>query len=240
MPKSSTKSRVSARTSAETVEVSSAVNGHADVDEPELDVEAAARAADGDELDDDTPVRVLRPSEAQRMFAALPGSLATIGKPIGASKQSVDQWRRGACVPEDRFRRAIASHYGIPFNAWGLDDGDDDESEIDDDEIEAEVADPLDEYRRLIKLVRKQLARGALTARERAQLTDSYTRTLAAMTRLEREREMLEARTIREHAKWKALKNAIITALLRHPEAARDVEGVITRILSDESDDADA
>jgi transcriptional regulator with XRE-family HTH domain len=222
---------------------SSAVRVIDDVDDDDERVpqsEDPAEQQDAQRVDDDDEqVRPLRPSEAQRMFAALPGSLATIGKPLGATKQSVDQWRKGACVPEDRFRRAIASHYGIPFNAWGLDEPDEQaDDDTDDDELGELTADPLDEYRRLIKIVRKQLARGALTARERAQLTDSYTRTLGQMSRLEREREMLEARTIRDHAKWKVLKNAIITALLPHPAAARDVEAAITRVLSDESDDA--
>src|SRR5512140_656430 len=109
-PKSSTKSATTARTSKRTEPVSI------------LSI-------------DELPAATVRPSEAQRMFAALPGSLAQIAKPIDATRQSVDQWRKGACVPEDRYRRAIASHYGIPFGAWGLDEPEPDlDDELDDDD----------------------------------------------------------------------------------------------------------
>src|SRR3954447_1870783 len=180
------------------------------------------------------PARPVHPSDAQRAFAALEGSLAQIAKPIGASRSSVDEWRKGASVPEDRYRRAIATHYGIPYAAWG--DGGEPDAELDEAD-DGRSGDPLDEYRRAIRYVRRQLKSGALTARERAQLNDSYLRSVEKMLKLEQARAMLEDRTIREHVKWKRLKAEIIAALLPHPAAARDVEAAISRVLSDETDE---
>lgn len=170
------------------------------------------------------------------MLREIPGSLATIGKAVGATKQSIAQWRDGVYVPDDRYRRALASHYGIPFSAWGVDEPPDEpeEEEEADDEVEGAEHSAMRDYERLIRLLRTQLKSVKLTPRERAQLTDAFSRALAQKTRLERDREMLEDRTIRDHPKWQRLKQAIITALLPHPAAARDVEAVITRLLGEE------
>lgn len=179
------------------------------------------------------------------MLLEVPGSLAQIGKAVGATKQSIAQWRDGLYVPDDRYRRALASHFGIPFSAWGAGEPEGDEP---DDELELDTADDEDldgtasalrDYERLIKLLRTQLGKGKLTPRERAQLTDAFSRALTQKTKLERDREMLEDRTIREHPKWQRLKKAIIEALLPHPAAARDVEAVVQRLLGEEESAAD-
>ncbi|HYG66583.1 MAG TPA: hypothetical protein VD838_02955 [Anaeromyxobacteraceae bacterium] len=102
------------------------------------------------------------------------------------------------------------------------------------DEPPDETRSALDDYNVLLGQLRKQLAKSNLPSRERIQVTDAMTRALAHKERLERSREMIEARTIKEHPKWRELKAAIIGALLEHPAAARDVEAAITRVLGDE------
>jgi len=204
---------------------------------------------DDDELDDDGPAPAPEPlrapakpirSEGQRMLLEIPGSLSQIGKAVGATKQSIAQWRDGLYVPDDRYRRALASHFGIPFGAWGAEEPDDDTDDDTDDDDEPDAGSAMRDYDRLIKLLRKQLRPTAkLTPRERAQLTDAFSRALAQKTRLERDREMLEDRTIREHPKWQRLKSAIIEALLPFPAAARAVEVVVLRLLGEEESAAD-
>jgi transcriptional regulator with XRE-family HTH domain len=238
MSKTATKSSPKARVSSARASTSRASSAEPDLEADELDDE---------ELDDEpapapeplrAPAKPIR-SEGQRMLLDVPGSLSQIGKAVGASKQSIAQWRDGLYVPDDRYRRALASHFGIPFSAWGAAEEPEPELELDDDTDDEELegtASALRDYERLIKLLRTQLKNGKLTPRERAQLTDAFSRALTQKTRLERDREMLEDRTIRDHPKWQRLKKAIIEALLPHPAAARDVEAAVQRILGEDGD----
>ena len=102
------------------------------------------------------------------------------------------------------------------------------------DEPSDDARSVLDDYDALLSQLRKQLSRQNLPSRERIQISDAFSRALAHKERLERSREMIEARTIKDHPKWKELKAAIIGALLEHPAAARDVEVAITRVLGEE------
>jgi hypothetical protein len=106
------------------------------------------------------------------------------------------------------------------------------------DEPEHASRSALDDYNALLGQLRKQLARANLPSRERIQISDAFSRALAHKERLERSREMLESRTIKDHPRWKELKAAIISALLEHPAAARDVEAAITRVLGADREDS--
>lgn len=104
---------------------------------------------------------------------------------------------------------------------------------------EGEPPTALEDYNRLLRALRHQLDRPGLVARERVQVADAFSRALAHKERLERGRDLVEPRVIKDHPKWKELKAAIITALLDFPEAARAVEAAVTRVLGAEPD-ADA
>jgi transcriptional regulator with XRE-family HTH domain len=193
-------------------------------------------------------------TEAQRLLRELPGTLDAIGKPLGATKQSVSLWRAGR-IPDERFRRKIADVFGIPFDAWaipptvgaepdpaygeGLDDDDEGADELPAPDAVTAAGSAVRDYDRLIKGLRKQLEQGRVTPRERGQLTDAYSRALAQKARILREHAMLEDRTIRDHPKWQRLKGAIIAALLPHPAAARDVEAAITRLLGEDESESE-
>jgi hypothetical protein len=75
-----------------------------------------------------------------------------------------------------------------------------------------------------------------LLGRERVQLGDAFARALTQKERLERAREMLEARTIKEHPEWQRLKRLVIAALLPFPQASKAVEAAILRVLGEEND----
>ena len=95
----------------------------------------------------------------------------------------------------------------------------------------------LDDYDALLNVLRRQLQQPTLTPRERAQLTDAMTRAVTQKAKVEREKAMLEDATIRNHPKWKAMKQLLVEALLPYPEAARAVEAAVLRALGEETDD---
>lgn len=178
-------------------------------------------------------------TEGQRLLQLVTGSLQQIGESIGATKQAVALWRDGARVPEERWRRKLHAAFDIPPDAWGRVPGEA-EPEPEPEPDDGREPSALDDVARLLKILREQLRKPTLLARERAQLADAFARALAQKERLERAREMLEDRVIRDHPKWQRLKAVIIEALIPHPLAARDVEAAIARVLADEEDAADS
>jgi hypothetical protein len=198
-------------------------------------------ADDADELDAEAAAAPTIRTEGQRLLLAVPGTLELIGDSIGATRQAVLLWRQGARLPGPQWRRSIHERFGIPPEAWGrtpLAPGETLQPlRFDDGPGDGPEPSALDDVARLLRLLRRQLDQPGLLARERAQYADAFARALAQKERIERERAMLEDRTIREHPKWKRLRTAIIDALIPHPEAARDVEAAIARVLGQEDTD---
>ena len=186
------------------------------------------------------PVKLLR-SEGQRLLLEQRDSLSTIGRAVGATKQAVGLWRAGTNVPDDARRRALETHYGIPFAAWAgrlevAPPPAPDPIAAQDDDDEPSV---MDDCVRLLRSLRRQLGREDLTPRERVQLTEAFSRAVSQKARLERERELLEDRVIREHPKWRRLKAAMLEVLSKHTAAARDFEAVMLRLLDEEEAEDD-
>ena len=156
---------------------------------------------------------------------------------------------RGQYAPDPRNRTLLARHYNIPVSAWVPDikvipkaarkapEPDELDEPADDDDDPNDDKSVADDYDLLLRSLRKQLRDHKLTAREQIQLTDAMGRVAAKKARLEREQESQEDRVVRNHPKWKALKAAIIKALLPHPAAARDVQTALSTLLADEADD---
>ena len=174
-------------------------------------------------------------SEGHRMLMGVTGSLQQIADAIGASKQAVAWWRTGARIPEERWRVKLQARYSIPPDAWDRLPGDGPVARVEWFPSEDLEPSALDDCNRLLKLLRAQLNRPDLLGRERVQLGDAFARALSQKERLEKAREMLEARTIREHPEWRRLKRLIIDALLPHPAASKAVEEAILRVLGDEA-----
>lgn len=195
--------------------------------------------------------RVYR-SEGQRLLCNVPGSLSAVANIVGTVKQSVGYWRTGEVTPNTKQRTKLEQHYGIAPLAWDQlpatsrppiepDDEDDDQGEDDavDDELEEEGDwDPIADQNALIRSIRKQLGRKDMLPRERMQQQDMLSKAVVRKSKLLRERELLEDRVIREHPKWLKLQNALLGALLKHPEARRDLEDVFHRLLEEERDGA--
>ena len=129
----------------------------------------------------------------------------------------------------------LQARYGIPLEAWDRVAGDTPAAAVEWFPTSGEPS-ALEDCARLLALLRSQLNRPDLLGRERVQLGDAFARALAQKERLERAREMLEARTIREHPKWQALKKLIIGALLpKHRDAALAVGAALMQAMEDQS-----
>jgi hypothetical protein len=175
-----------------------------------------------------------------------------IADSIGASKQAVSTWRTGVRVPDEMYRRQLQAVHAIPTGAWDLPP----HSEAQNEKSNGGTTDPgsgpptpwfpiagtgaepsaLEDCTRLLALLRSQLNRHDLLGRERVQLGDAFARALTQKERLERAREMIEPRTIKEHVEWRRLKRLIIDALLPHPAASKAVEAAILRVLGEDAD----
>jgi len=206
----------------------------------------SARAVVAGHVDDPTPA-----NEGARLLCAVRGAVQLIADSIGASKQAVSTWRTGVRVPDEQWRRQLHAVHAIPLDAWDRpphstsgntsDTGTTDPGRTDPAPwfpISGPGAEPsaLEDCTRLLALLRSQLNRPDLLGRERVQLGDAFARALTQKERLERAREMIEPRTIREHVEWQRLKRLIIAALLPHPAASKAVEAAILRVLGDEAD----
>jgi transcriptional regulator with XRE-family HTH domain len=184
------------------------------------------------------PARIAR-SEGQELLLAVPDSLQQVSDAIGITRAAVSLWRNGARVPEETHRRKLYARYSIPPASWDRVPGDMPPSSSEPAAAwfpdAGDAASPLDDCNRLLALLRSQLNRTDLIGRERVQLGDAFSRALAQKERLERARETLEARTIREHPEWRRMKRLMIKALIPYPEAAQAVEAAILAVLGDET-----
>jgi hypothetical protein len=168
------------------------------------------------------------------LLASLRGSLQQIADAIGASRQAACAWRSGVRVPEEPWRIKMQARYAIPIDAW-------DRAPHSEPITDAPAAvtwfpntdgepSALEDCTRLLALLRSQLNRGDLLGRERVQLGDAFARALTQKERLERAREMIEPRTIRDHPGWQNLKSLIMNALIpKHRAAALDVGAALVR-----------
>lgn len=176
-------------------------------------------------------------TEGQRLLRELPHTLSQIGEVAGVSKQAVSMWTKGAKLPDEHARRRLLAEYAIPLAAWARPPRDlEAESEHDEAAISAatsegydepETDDVLEDCKRHLARIKRQLRNPALTARERMQLNESFTRTLVMKAKLQKDAELSEDRFVRSHPAWLRFRTAIMSALLEHPAAAKDVEAAL-------------
>jgi hypothetical protein len=193
-------------------------------------------------------------TEGHRLICQLQGSNAGIAERLAVHQNNVQQWRSGAITPGTRMREKLERVYGISAGTWdrvplgavpSQPDNDDVPDEDEDRDVKPDNVDDVDstdldiQWRRLIKAINKQLLNPNILARERMALHEQLAKALEKRRRFQREHEMLEDRTIREHPKWQRLKNELTDALLPFPEAARAVEAVIVRLLGSSDDNRD-
>ena len=166
-------------------------------------------------------------SEGQRQLLKIAGIEDELAAQIGCSRAIVGHWRRGDRLPGLKLRHKLKLLFGIPPWAWEVEPGS--EAPIAPipkntavDEL-SEDDDILDVVRKQLLEVREALQSPELTEGARLKLLDTSAKLLALQSRLERDRELLEDRIVREHPEWKRIKGVILKALKPYPEAAAAV-----------------
>jgi len=168
-------------------------------------------------------------TEGQRQFQLIEGTEAELADKVACAMALIGHWRRGVRIPSDKHKKRLDLLFGIPPRAWDVEPG-------------ANLVEPKKEPRSRSKLASR--AKGLdtlgitklqiddildalddedLTDGASAKLRDTLAKALALRTRLERDRELLEDRFVREHPEWLKLKTNIIKALEPHPKAAKAV-----------------
>lgn len=195
------------------------------------------RAVVKQEVSSDTAVTapsVTVRSEGQRLFMAIPGSLATIAAELGQrSPQAVLNWRNGS-RPSEAARARIWNVYGIPPRAWSVRPG-----ALEDEPPRSEVRpssapkphpSALEDCLALLAVVREDRNQRGLLPSERVKLTSAEAQILTLRAKLEQSAEFAEARYVTEHPSWLKLRRAILVALEPHPLAAQAVIDAIERL----------
>ena len=185
-------------------------------------------------------------TEGQRVLQSITAPRGDIAARVQVSDEAVRSWLRGTKQPDDRAKRLLAVYYGIPTLAWSTAAGGElvlpgdptssaptgELPAISDDELSGQTLEQ--DFDGMLLRLRRRLARGDLTTRDHVQLSDALRKTAAAKQAFDRERELLEDRTIREHPKWKLLRKALFEALRPHKAAAQAVEAAINRLIGAE------
>ena len=167
-------------------------------------------------------------TEGQRALQLVPGSLSTIAGTIGVDKGTVSRWRNGEKLPTSAARSKLHAAYAIEPSAW-------DRAPLGAvapkvparSEAAADVAarSTLDETLDAIDQVKTLLGDGSIAASERKGLLDNLSKLLALRSRLEEKAELLEARIVREHPRWVAIRRGLPDVLRHYPQFA---EAVVT------------
>lgn len=165
------------------------------------------------------------------MLLHVSGSLAAIGKTVGASAQSILCWRNGTRNPHPSARAQMQVALGIPVEAWT-------KHPITREEQAAAAAGSedqaplgtMDECLELLAVIRKDRSTPNLLPGERSKLIDAEARILKLRADLEQRAELSEDRYVREHPAWLRVRNEISRVLAQHPAAARAVAEALERL----------
>lgn len=145
-------------------------------------------------------------TEGRRLLGEVAASDDEIAESVGVSRRLVSYWRKGSKRPGGANRAKLREVYGIPQRAWGARAGAD--LGAAEKEAKARRAIParslssLDHAEELLEEARRARLDPDLIASERGRLVTEEGRLLALKARLERERELVEDRIVREHPAW--------------------------------------
>lgn len=162
-------------------------------------------------------------SEGHRRFASLEQSNTELAELLGVSQASVSYYRHGTKTPGKAARDAIATKLGIPTLAWStVPHAPLDAAPIRD--ITTTVrpgATSLEEVREELRELRelKTTIGPTLMPSERLKLSDTIAKLLTLQARLEKEQLHLEDWIVRHHPGWKRMRDSVVAALERFPDA---------------------
>jgi len=170
-------------------------------------------------------------TEGQRLFCLVEGTEVELADKIACASALIGHWRRGRRMPSDKQKKRLELLFGIPRRAWDIGPG----ATIEPKEKKPERSETLEAPSRSTEMdtlaitnmqideILESLEDESITDSAKAKLRDTLAKALALRTRLERDRELLEDRVIREHPGWVKLKKSILTALKPYPEATKAV-----------------
>lgn len=172
-------------------------------------------------------------TEGQRLLMAVPETHAAVGAAVGASKQSVSQWRRGEKVPGEGMRAKLRDAYRIDPVSWGKPAGAAGAKApppASPPQGSAERTTTLEACDAHLAEIDKMLAKDELLASDRAKLLSAKTQVLRLRATIEEKGELFEDRAVREHPFYRRMKGAILGALRAHPDAARAVADALAEL----------
>ncbi len=175
-------------------------------------------------------------TEGQRRLLEVPDSLSTIAERCGVGKTVVSYWRSGVKTPGPGPRGALRDAYGIDPGDWDLRPSTGStRPQSPTHRVQAPRPAPSGKPTTLEEVEEQLTHLYALQGQDvepsvAVRLADSVGKLLAIKARLERENELLEDKVVRSHPFWRRLKAAVLEALKRHPDAARDVAEALERV----------
>jgi hypothetical protein len=184
------------------------------------------------------PGPIVPKTEGQRLLIATGASYTQIARGAGVEKTTVADWVHGIKTPNQGARKKLLATYKIPYMAWSTvpsvpgtgEPKDAPEPADESPTLPNSNANPpatVDEVDDLLVIVRGLRARANLTAQEILRIVQEERNLLGHRERIIERQELLENRLVREHPEWKRLRDLVLSALLKHPDAARDVARVL-------------
>lgn len=187
------------------------------------------------------PVATAPRTEGQRLLLAVTGSQAEIAATLDVAKSAVGFWRRGAKTPGPAARAKLKAAYGIDPRTWEQPPGARATAPATTSDAKAPPKPPraprakivttLDEAQEQFEILRELQEDPDLMSSEKVRLADSIGKILAIKARLERDKELLEDRIVREHPMWAVrIKPTILAALKPYPDAMQAVADALAEI----------
>lgn len=174
--------------------------------------------------------KIIPESEGQRLFCLVEGTETELADKIACASALIGHWRRGKRIPSDKQKHRLELLFGIPRRAWDIAPGarvpEQKKKEVSEDNeliSQANELDTLSITNLQIDEILNALKNDDLSDSAQAKLRDTLAKSLALRTRLERDRELLEDRIVREHPGWLKLKHLILNALKPYPTAVKSV-----------------
>lgn len=173
-------------------------------------------------------------SEGQRLLAERAEGVVALARIVGVPKQRIEDWR-GGTRPGAANAARLRDKLGIPLDAWsrrpvagaGGYDVDADGSVVAGSTATAartslaEIDEMLEELRR---------GAGALVERDRQKRAAERISLLRLKSQIEHRQALVEDAIVRTHPHWKRIREALRTALAKHPEALADVRAELAAL----------
>lgn len=168
------------------------------------------------------PVDAGPKTEGQRQLVALADTSSAIARKVGASKQVVSCWRKGQKIPAAEARAKIDAEYGIPPPTWDqVPKGESQPGRASIPVSALSTKSTLEEIVEVQRMVETLAYNAEISPIVRVKFVDPLMKVLALKARVEREREFLEDRIVREHPEFARLTKALFEALRPWPDALR-------------------